>query len=136
MTCQLVCVPPDVVSQVWPHIEGLIYVAMKKGDISSFEPVKQSVLDGKSLLWVAWDEEAKNIKAAAVTELQKTEWSKFCIVVAAGGKDLNTWLDIGGPIYEFAKAEGCKAMRFIGRKGWAGVLPGWRVTRYVMERTL
>ena len=136
MTCQLVCVPPDVVSQVWPHVSGLIYVAMKKGDISSFQPIAESVLSGKSLLWVAWNEAENKIKAAAVTELHQTEWSKFCVIVACGGKDMSTWLDIRGPIYEYAKAEGCKAMRLYGRKGWKDALPDWRVTRFVMERSL
>ena len=136
MTCQLVCVPPDVVAQVWPHVSTLIYRAMKKGGISSFKPLAESVLAGKSQLWVAWSEEEQQIKAAAVTELQETEWSKFCVIVALGGKDIATWLDIGGPIYEFAKAEGCKAMRLYGRKGWKDALPDWRVTRFVMERAL
>jgi hypothetical protein len=80
--CQLVCIPPDKAVLVWPHVSGLIHAAIKRGDLSSFGPVEQSVLRGDALLWLAWDGE--RIQAAAVTELHRTEWRKVCVVVACG----------------------------------------------------
>jgi len=85
--CHLVCIPPDKVALVWPLARNLIFAAMKRGDLSSFGPVEDSVLRGDALLWLALtyeDGDGVRIDAAAVTELHRTEWRKVCVVVACG----------------------------------------------------
>jgi len=85
--CHLVCIPPDKVALVWPLVRNLIFAAMKRGDLSSFGPVEDSVLRGDALLWLALtyeDGDGVRIDAAAVTELHRTEWRKVCVVVACG----------------------------------------------------
>jgi hypothetical protein len=85
--CHLVCVPPDKVALAWPPVRSLIFAAMKRGDLSSFGPVEDSVLRGDALLWLALsceDGGGARIDAAAVTELHQTEWRKVCVVVACG----------------------------------------------------
>ena len=85
--CHLVCVPPDKVALAWPPVRSLIFAAMKRGDLSSFGPVEDSVLRGDALLWLALtheDADRVRIDAAAVTELHRTEWRKVCVVVACG----------------------------------------------------
>ena len=85
--CHLVCVPPDKVALAWPSVRSLIFAAMKRGDLSSFGPVEDSVLRGDALLWLALsceDGDGVRIDAAAVTELHRTEWRKVCVVVACG----------------------------------------------------
>jgi len=85
--CHLVCVPPEKVALAWPPVRSLIVAAMKRGDLSSFGPVEDSVLRGDALLWLALtyeDGDAVRIDAAAVTELHRTEWRKVCVVVACG----------------------------------------------------
>jgi hypothetical protein len=85
--CHLVCVPPDKVALVWPPVRSLIFAAMKRGELSSFRPVEDSVLRGDALLWLALsceDGDGVRIDAAAVTELHRTEWRKVCVVVAGG----------------------------------------------------
>ena len=70
-----------------PLARDLIFAAMKRGDLSSFGPVEDSVLRGDALLWLALRREAGGgvgIDAAAVTELHRTEWRKVCVVVACG----------------------------------------------------
>ena len=133
-TCELVCVPPDCVHLVWPRVAGLIEVAMRRGDLSSFAAVAAAVSAGRAQLWVA----CKNaeIAAAAVTELHRTEWRKVCCIVACGGRERERWLALLGPIEDFARAEGCDAMRIMGRKGWARVLPDYKVKRVVLEKEI
>jgi hypothetical protein len=85
--CHLVCIPPDKVALVWPLARNLIFAAMKRGDLSSFGPVEDSVRRGDALLWLALtyeDGDGVRIDAAAVTELHRTEWRKVCVVVACG----------------------------------------------------
>ena len=160
--CQLLCVPPDKVALIWPRVSGLILAAMKRGDLSSFEPVESSVLSGHALLWLAVthedgrehaddargeqpgdgtprvrrDGDGVQVHAAAVTELHQTEWRKVCVIVACGGKEMGRWLDLIGPIEEFARAEQCSAVRIMGRMGWTRVLPTYRPKRIVLEKEL
>ena len=120
---------------------------MRRGDLSSFAGVEASVRGGHALLWIAWDGEGSiarqdgrkrpdGIAAAAVTELHQTEWRKVCCIVACGGEHRERWLELIGPIEDFARAEGCAAMRIMGRKGWARVLPTYRIRRVVLEKEL
>jgi len=130
---KLVCVPPDEVARVWPHVRGLILAAMKRGGLSSFRPVEDTVLRGEALLWLAWDSDVgdrmseirkptcdishptsdlrhptSRIVAAAVTELHQTEWRKVCVLVACGGADVR-------------QASVSQAM---GARRWIGLLDG------------
>ena len=153
--CHLVCVPPDKVALAWPSVRSLIFAAMKRGDLSSFGPVEDSVLRGDALLWLALsheDGDAVRIDAAAVTELHRTEWRKICVVVACGAPSgrlrpssradssratgMRRWIGLLERIEEFARAEGCSATRIIGRKGWARVLPSYQAKRIVLEKEL
>ena len=147
--CHLVCIPPDKVALVWPLARNLIFAAMKRGDLSSFGPVEDSVLRGDALLWLALtyeDGDGVRIDAAAVTELHRTEWRKVCVVVACGAtsgrfaaspaSDGRRWIGLLEGIEGFARAEGCSATRIIGRKGWARVLTSYQTKRIVLEKEL
>jgi hypothetical protein len=157
--CHLVCVPPDKVALVWPPVRSLIFAAMKRGELSSFRPVEDSVLRGDALLWLALsceDGDRVRIDAAAVTELHRTEWRKVCVVVACGAPsrvrpssrahasradasratDMRRWIRLLEGIENFARAEGCEATRIIGRKGWARVLTSYQAKRIVLEKDL
>ena len=152
--CHLVCVPPDKVALAWPPVRSLIFAAMKRGDLSSFGPVEDSVLRGDALLWLALtyeDGDRVRIDAAAVTELHRTEWRKVCVVVACGApsrlqassraaasrvSDMRRWIGLLERIEEFARDEGCEATRIIGRKGWARVLTSYQTKRIVLEKDL
>jgi len=144
--CELVCIPPEHVAAVWPRVRGLIATAMRRGDFSAFAPVEESVLQRRAMLWLAVSREYGRerpggsgvaIKAAAVTELTRSETRNLCIIVACGGHEMHTWLELLEPIEAFAKLEGCDAMRIIGREGWARILPGYRRSRAViMEKEL
>jgi hypothetical protein len=163
--CHLVCVPPDKVTLAWPSVRSLIFAAMKRGDLSSFRPVEDSVLRGDALLWLALsyeDGDGVRIDAAAVTELHRTEWRKVCVVVACGAPsrlrasgrlrpsaradasrtaasrvpDMRRWIRLLDGIEDFARAEGCSATRIIGRRGWARVLTSYQAKRIVLEKDL
>ena len=141
--CHLVCVPPDKVALAWPSVRSLIFAAMKRGDLSSFGPLEDSVLRGDALLWLALtyeDGDGVRIDAAAVTELHRTEWRKVCVVVACGApsraSDMRRWIRLLDGIEDFARAEGCEATRIIGRKGWARVLTSYQTKRIVLEKDL
>jgi len=135
-TVHLICIPPARVREFWPHARALIEAAMEKGDISPFACVEHAVLTGGALLWLAWDADARAIAAACVTELQIVGARKLCLIVACGGHGMRQWLPLLAPIENYARAEGCAAMRIMGRAGWARVLKGYRVKRVILEKRL
>jgi len=130
----LVCVDPKEVHKLWPFVSDSLKRAMYRGGLSSFSAMESSVLAGIGLLWVACKD--KSIFAAAVTELQQTEWRKVCVIVACSGKDMHLWLPLIEGIEKFARAEGCSAVRIAGRRGWVRVLEDYRVKRVVLEKEL
>jgi hypothetical protein len=134
--CHLICVPPARVHEFWPHARALIKAAMERGDISPFVCVEHAVLTGDALLWLAWDADARAIAAACVTELQKVGARKFCGIVGCGGKDMHRWLPLLAGVEDYARAEGCAAMRIMGRAGWARILPDYRRKRVILEKQL
>src|SRR5947209_9285100 len=160
MSCHLICVDPARVHEFWPHARALIKTAMEKGDISPFAGVEHAVRTGNALLWLAWDAPARRIAAAAVTELQQVGVRKFCLIVACGAPSLPSpaqrvedarkradaggglgggpgrWLTLLAPIEGYARAEGCAAMRIMGREGWARILPDYRRKRIILEKEL
>jgi hypothetical protein len=107
---------------------------MTRGDLGLFAPVEQNVLSGRALLWLVMRGTA--IRAAVVTELHRTETRKVCTIVACGGADMRDWLALLSGIENFARAEGCDAVRVMGRAGWTRMLKEYRETRVVLERKI
>ena len=131
---QLVCVDPARVATIWPHVAPLIRRAIARGGMGEFGAVERAVLSGGALVWLAWDGE--EILAAAVTELELVGGTKFCTIVACGGRGLPRFAGLIAGLERFARAEGCARMRICGRKGWGRVLREYSVQRVIMERRL
>lgn len=92
-------------------------------------------LFGETLqLWVAFD--GDRINAAAVTELDTVARGKVCRVVACGGRKHVSWADCIAPIEDFARAQGCVAMRIHGRPGWARVFDDYETEWVALEKRL
>ena len=103
---ELICVPADTVRKVWPRVCDLIYEAMRRGNLSGYQGVADLVLDGRGLLWLAWD--GQTVHAAAVTMLAATEWRKVCEIIACGGKGMRPprrqgWLHLIEKIEDYAR---------------------------------
>jgi hypothetical protein len=142
-TCEAMCIPPDKVALVWPHVRGLIYAAIERGGLSSFRPIEERVLSGDALLWLAVaregaaredgcenpnprerpDGDAARVQAAAVTELHRTEWRKVCVIVACGApsgrSQASGFSQASGPL---RPSSGAAASRTVDRRRWIGLI--------------
>ena len=134
MKSVLVCVPPDLIGEVWPLARAFIRSAIEQTGLSEFADIEAEILAGKQLLWLAISE--KVIDAAATTHLVLIEGRKICVLTACAGHRRERWLELLGRLEAFAKAEGCTVMRIFGRKGWCKVLDGYRVEHVVLEKGL
>jgi len=126
----LICVDPKQIDLFWPHVKHLIRAAIERTGLSRFEDIEKSILGGEQLVWVAWG--SGNIEAAASTQLV----NGACEIVACAGEQRERWLSLISKIEEYAKAEGCRCMRIIGREGWERVLDGYRREYVVLEKVL
>lgn len=131
---ELVCVDPKQVKTAWVEVSHWIKLAMERGDLGLFTDIEQDVLSGRSLLWLVWDK--PKILAVVVTQLRQTECTKSCVIAACGGEQSGLWLGLITEIENYARAEGCDAVRIMGRRGWARALPDYRTARIVLERRL
>lgn len=125
----LVCVNPDQIFDFWPHARPLIEAAINATNLSDFADIEAEVLDGKQLLWLAFSD---RIEAAATTRLTRD----VCELVACSGHQRERWLPLFARIEKYAKDEGCKAMRIIGRPGWERVLDGYRREFVILEKAI
>jgi hypothetical protein len=129
----LLCVSPQRMQEIWPHVSGLIRSAIERTGLSAFSDVEYDLLFGDALLWLAWSD---HIEAVAATTLNDTDAGKVCIITACGGTDMHRWLPLLDEIEAYAKAEGCKRTRIIGRKGWLRVLSGYQAKHVIMDKEL
>jgi hypothetical protein len=125
------CCPPDMAGDLWPHVRPMVGAAMDRTDLGRLADLDTDVLSGNALLWVVVTDK---IEGAGVTRLEITQHSKVCLIVAFGGKGPSQGLL--STIEQYAKAEGCDCVRWIGRKGWKRKMPDYKEISVVMERRL
>lgn len=133
MSCDLVCVDPKNINNIWPQARELIRAAIDKTGLSEFSDIESDVLYGKQLLWLAISD---HIEAAATTHLIKTSGKPILIVTACAGDHMERWLPLRQRVESYAKAEGCSCVRLYGRKGWERTLKDYRVEHVIMEKAL
>lgn len=131
-SAELVCVDPKEIRRVWPHASRFIRAAINQTGLSDFNEVEDSILDGDSLLWLAWNGRA--IEAAASTRLERANGQLACVIVACGGSDMSRWLGLIAGIEKYAQDEGCVCTRIIGRKGWMRALKDYQMHHVILER--
>lgn len=128
------CCPPEMAEDLWPHVRAMAGSALDKTDLGSLSDLDADVLSGRALLWVVSVD--KRIHCAAVTQIQKTQASKVCMILTCGGSELKSWAHLLSGVEQYAKEEGCDCVRFIGRKGWGRIYPDYRPVGVVFERRL
>lgn len=130
----LVCIDPVRIDEFWPHVKHFIRAAIERTELNSFDEIERAVLNGKQLLWLAWN--GHSIDAAACTELARVGHKTICTLTACAGYQRDRWLPLFEQIEQYARNEGAATMRIIGRKGWQRVLDGYHVEHVILEKTL
>lgn len=71
---------------------------------------------------------------AGVTQVRELAGGgRSCCVLAAGGTDVRRWREIMAQIEAGAARNGCERVEFVGRVGWAALLPDYRVDAYYVK---
>jgi hypothetical protein len=97
----------------------MIQRALDRGAGFPIEEVYEGLCNKEMQLWTA--QCGGEIEAAIVTTIQTTrEGGKGCLFLAAGGTNVDAWLNEFLSYAEpWAKSLGCREMRIYGRIGWA-----------------
>ena len=134
---ELICVDPSRAHEFWPHVAPLLDEALGRyGSNDERKEIESGVKSGVMLLWLAWSSQRK-IEAALVTDLLKEDDYVVCRYRALGGRDVPRWLALKDKIEDYARAEDCKVIRYIGRRGWVMMLgEDYRVTHVRAEKRL
>jgi len=131
--------PKEVIAQsitlIWPHLDRF---CRRFHEDYNLRDVQLALLGGQKVGFMAWDEDKKISYAFAfgevVTDYDNQRTLRMEMIEGDG---LGDWRDIMDEEFtRFAKANNCKQVRFIGRKGWVKRLPSWRVRYYVFERRI
>lgn len=121
-------VPPAQLPVVWPLIEKRVASALKHGgDTYGLEDVRAAIAASE---WQLWDD-GISITCTRVAEFPQRR--VLFIMLSAGS--IVSIQTIWPALERFARAYGCKDIRWMGRPGWrrSGKLPkGWRHTHDVM----
>jgi hypothetical protein len=135
--CDLVCVHPVAIDDMWPHARGFIESAFDhgRGDDNA-EIVLADLKAGGSLLWIIWDRGDRAMKGAVTTKLVKISHGLVCRITACGGLQLHRWAALLTKIENYAKAEGCMSMRIEGRRGWKAIFPDYAERWIMLEKRL
>lgn len=134
VSVETVCVEPKQVSCIWECVKHWIERAMERGDLGRFEELEHDVINGQALLWLVW--KAPEILGATVTQIVMTQRSKICVIAACGGENMRLWLPLVEKIENYARNEGCDAVRILGRKGWMRMLKDYSAPAVILERRL
>jgi len=130
----LICVAPQFVEAIWPHAERLIAAALDRSE-SDFTTahIKARIDAGQSLLWIVWDSALVGAGTSSIEKLENGR--KVCVVGTFAG---DGWKDALPQIEQYARQEGCSAVRIYGRHGWVRQLRdrGYTQPWVVMEKKI
>ena len=133
MSIELLRISTPYVETQWPRVRPMVKRAMSRADAGDFERTERELFEGLQQLWLAWN--GTSIEAIAVTQLTTIGDKKYCVIVACSGSKWR-FLQFLYDLEQFAKDEGCKAMRINGRKGWQRVLDDYKVKHVVFDKEL
>jgi hypothetical protein len=132
---KLICVPPwqahEFLQLAYRHIEA----AIERVGLSDLHVTVSDVLSGRSLLWLAVEDHGL-VLGAGVTAIEQAPNGKVCVIVAWGSDEQSRCDPLLSTIEQFARDEGCVAVRLYGRTGWQRRLADYRVKAVIMERSL
>lgn len=129
------CVDPAEASKLLPLAEPLLQSALAHTGVGDYRELREGILAGNHLLWLAIDPDSA-ILAAASTQLQSAAIGRVCVITACGGRAIRQWLHLVSRIETYAADEGCKVVRYFGRPGWLHELEDWKQIGVIADKII
>ena len=124
---------PDLAT-AWPVAEPwLARACARPGCDLAVEDLRALVAAEAALLVLILDADGTPIGAGVTQVRELADGGRSCCVLAAGGTNVRRWRDIMGVIEAGAARNGCSRVEFVGRVGWAALLPDYQVDAYYVK---
>ena len=107
----------DQIPHVWEEVKGHVQRALDRGSNYTIHDIRVGLCTGKMQLWCSMNE--GEIEAALVTTIQNKGHLRWCLLLAAGGSNVDEWVQWLPIVEDWARKNGCDEMRIYGRHGWA-----------------
>lgn len=118
---EVAMIPNEGVDKIWPKAEPLIAksLAYMPGRYETVD-FYADILSGAKALWIAFESDTSEIKAAWMTSIRKLPLSTVLSVEWLGGDDLEGWADKAFEVMEdYGRTTKCNRIEAIGRAGWS-----------------
>lgn len=130
MILTLTMVPMHLVPLAWPEVAPWIEAACARVP-SEYEPDDYRVMCERGeggLVLIGPRGEAP--AAAGIRQIRDhADGTRSCWVLAVGGARAAPWRDVMSVIEADARAKACTTIKFVGRPGWARLLPDFECRR-------
>lgn len=134
VSANTLCVSPERIRSIWPHIETWIEDAVDRCGDWTADEIRVGIESQRMLLWVRWD--GTKLKSAAVSHVSIVPRGKVCSIIACGGSVDGDWRVAIAPIENYAKDVGCISIRIHGRPAWRKVFPEYSLEWVALEKRL
>lgn len=127
---RLAHVPLVEVPRVWPQVRDWFAAVCERPQCDlTLGGLLSDLLAVRAVLMLALDDDGSPTSGAVVQIQQHESGALRAWILAVGGRASGaTWSRILGEIERIAAQGGCGSIEFVGRSGWARVLPGYVVT--------
>lgn len=100
--------------------------------------IREAVDQSRYLLWAIYSRgRPLPLLAAAATYVRPTNKGRVAVIDTIGGHDMHEWLEPAlAQFTELARGHGCTRIECENRPGFARKLPGFRMTRVILEKVL
>ena len=116
---KLQLVPPPLIDDVWPHVQGWLSRAIDKGDRWWSEERLRAALtiNEGAALFLAIDQKGVHAACAVMVE-DKPNGERVMHVPACGGVAVRSWVHLFDEIEEWGRSQGVDQVEIGGRRGW------------------
>jgi len=119
---RLAPVPASGLIRAWPALGGFVAKACERPGCDQTEmSLLLACLAGEAQLIAVLDDDTP--VAAGVTQVREYASGRSCWVLSMGGHRVTEWAGTLNQIEAGAAAMGCRTVEFVGRRGWARILP-------------
>lgn len=127
----LVPIDRDHLAEAWPVIAPFAaQMADQFPDDYPVSEIARAAGAGELLLWVVWDELAKEaFGVVGTTVIDKPSGRRFLDVSLAAGHNHERWVHCIAQLEDHGREMGCQVASVLGRTGWARALTDYTVGR-------
>jgi len=116
---KVVAIPPEHIDRFWPVLEPLYEKALDKMDWDQYDTTDlHSMIEDGETIALAVAKDAKIVAALGIS-LVTHPLKRECVILIAGGDDIDEWLEpVNESIIALAKEQQADSIVIHGRDGW------------------